>query len=169
MKVFVCIAIVIVLLAILIEVLRVAFLGSATAHIAHPSPNFRNLGTEVRPYSTLGPTAGRGLFALRDFAKGEVIERAPLLLFQDSEERPRSTLDEHLIGFDEDPNASAIGLGYFTMANHSDNLYNAELVSKYAKREVLLIATRNVRAGDEILTHYGDNYWGDNADRIDLV
>lgn len=150
----------------LLVILTVCLICASANHghppyLAVPPPNydrFRNMGTEVRSYSTLGPAAGRGLFALRDFAKGEVVERAPLLLFRDPSDRPVSTIDEHVILFDEDPEVSGIGLGYFSLTNHSESGQNAELVPNLARGDVSLVATRFIHAGEEILTHYGENY-----------
>lgn len=106
----------------------------------------------VRP----SPLGGRGVFAERPYAPGELIERAPVLVLP-AEQKPHiahTDLDNYYFEWNETGQGDiAIGLGHASIYNHS---YQPN--ARYAKhREGLFLEYRALCAiapGDEITVNY---------------
>lgn len=100
---------------------------------------------------------GRGVFALRNFKKGELIERCPVLVIPErhSEYILNTKLDHYAFDWDEDEDLALI-LGYGMIYNHSYSP-NARMVHDITKRVSDVIAYRAIKAGDEILINYNGN------------
>jgi len=103
---------------------------------------------------------GRGAFALKDYAKGDVIEICPGIL-QKTEEA-NGNIRDYLFRYDED--FSMVGFGYCSMYNHSDKP-NAtwEIIDD---EKIKIIVTKPISAGDEIFVSYGDEYWKTRTDYL---
>jgi SET domain-containing protein len=105
---------------------------------------------------------GRGVFAARHFAKGELIERAPVHVL--SMCQFCYIVNTFLINYcfvwgDE----MAVAFGTFFFLNHSYSP-NAQYVKRLDDRIIELFARRDIEAGEEIL----DNYNGDPEDDTPL-
>jgi SET domain-containing protein len=95
----------------------------------------------------------RGVFAFKNYKKGEVIEVCPCIA--DSTEIFDGVIGDYLFNYDDD--TSLVAFGYCSMYNHSDD-YNAlwEIISK---EKIKVYATKNITKGEEIFVSYGDAYW----------
>lgn len=105
------------------------------------------------------PTRGRGVQATRAFRKGEVIERAPVIVFPRADVRAleRTLLDDYWFWWDELHNAAALGCG--SLYNHACPA-NARYDRDLAARLLVFTAVRDIAVGDEITI----NYHGDPND-----
>lgn len=107
------------------------------------------------------PIHGRGMFATRNIKSGEVIETAPLILFDRSDVNKGSILLDYDLTVKD---KSAIMLGHASIYNHSDNA-NAEW--EYDSDPKLFItATRDIHVGEEIFVDYGQPYWAARTDKL---
>lgn len=104
-----------------------------------------------------GETDGRGLgvFATRDFAAGETIERTPCITFAAREWKPveKTILDEYGFLWGADLKDGALPLGYGAVYNHSFEP-NACYVRRLAASIMDFVAIRDIPAGAEIRTNY---------------
>ena len=96
---------------------------------------------------------GRGVFARRNIAKGELIESVPLLLMTADEyaEGPaNSPLKDYCFNWGE--NQVALALGYGSLYNHS---YKPNARYEDSGRDTkAFIAIRPINAGEEITINY---------------
>ncbi|MEH2241477.1 SET domain-containing protein [Nostoc sp.] len=96
---------------------------------------------------------GRGVFAQKRFLKGEIIERAPVVVIPAEQVE---FLDKTILGnyyYDWENQAAAIALGLMSLFNHSYDP-NTYYVKKFAEGEVELIAYRDIETGEEITANY---------------
>lgn len=109
------------------------------------------------------PGKGRGVFAAKDFKKGEIIECTPLILIPPEQVRfVKHTILSHYI-FALGARQCAIVLGYGSLYNHS---YQPNAVYTYLVEEQCFEfeALMDITSGQEITV----NYHGD-PDGKDLV
>jgi uncharacterized protein len=102
---------------------------------------------------------GRGVFAKRDFKKGEVIEECPLV----SDECDRivnGVMKDYL--FKVEGSKCGAAFGYCSMYNHADDC-SAEWAPIPEKSTLVITATRDIRAGEEITISYGSGYWSNRS------
>ena len=115
---------------------------------------------EIRPV----PGKGRGVFAARDLAEGEILDEAPVLLLsaEDAERLEGTALGTHYFHWDgdekEDGWLGALALGIVTLVNHSANA-NAGISQDYERQLLSLEALRPIAAGEEILIDYEVELW----------
>lgn len=96
---------------------------------------------------------GRGVFAQKRFLKGEVIERAPVVVIPAEQVQ---LIDQTVLAnyyYDWEDKAAANALGLLSLFNHSYRP-NTYYVKKFAEREVELIAYRDIEVGEEITANY---------------
>ena len=104
---------------------------------------------EPRP----SPRHGIGVFAKREIAKGDVVEHCPVLVLE--AEDARIATEGSLSGYvyDWEDGRSAVALGCGSLYNH-----DAEPSAQYRTgddgRSLLLVATRDIAAGEEITIDY---------------
>jgi SET domain-containing protein len=100
---------------------------------------------------------GRGVFASRDFARGEIIERAPVIQVSagDAELIQFTSLGDYT--FSGEDGTSLIALGYCSLYNHSRK-GNSDYVSN--DDCIVVVATKPIKAGEEITFDYG---WDDDG------
>ncbi len=96
---------------------------------------------------------GRGVFALRDFKKGELIERCPVLVIpgRHSQDILKTKLDHY--AFDWDNDDLALVLGYGMIYNHSYSP-NAKMIHNIGTRKSDVLAITPIKKGEEILVNY---------------
>ena len=101
------------------------------------------------------PNKGRGVFALRDIAGGELIERATVLIIPAREwSYLRNTiLNNYCYRFGPNQEHAALALGYGSLYNHS---YTPNAVYEVRDEEMVVQfnALRDIRAGEEITVNY---------------
>ena len=106
------------------------------------------------------PGRGRGVAAARAFRRGEVLERAPVLLLgrEVMANGLRGTrLDDYLFWWDDDHRA--IALGWISLCNHACPA-NAAFRLAHAAQLIVLEAASDIGSGEEVTI----NYHGDPAD-----
>lgn len=108
------------------------------------------------------PGKGRGIFATRDIAHGELIETAPVIIVPpDQVERIYGTvLEFYVFDWYQDASAFAVALGTASLYNHS-YLPNVRYDKRFDEGLIEFRAIRNVLAGEELVS----NYNGDPNDR----
>lgn len=118
----------------------------------------RNPQIEVKP-SPLLKGRERGLFATRNYAKGEIIEICPTLAMKDREIPPeKNIINEHLFKGNV-PGNSLLSLGYCSLINHSRKGQNCEWEVAKDDSFIKMIAIKDIKRGDELYSNYGSGYW----------
>lgn len=95
---------------------------------------------------------GRGVFAKRDFAKGELLEKAPILFLPRGEwpDLEKTVVYNYCFYWKED---YAIALGVGSLFNHSytpNSLYTTNMDDKTVDFRTL----KDIQAGEEITVNY---------------
>jgi uncharacterized protein len=113
--------------------------------------------TNASPRLTVqsSPRHGRGVFASKTFAAGEIVETCPMLVIP-ADDRPQ--VDATVLGgyyFEWDDGAGALPLGLGALYNHAvePNAY-AEIDTE--NETLSYIALRDIESGEEITISYGD-------------
>jgi len=100
------------------------------------------------------PGKGRGVFALKNFEAGDVIESAPVLVFTPKE---RKNLEKTLLNYYVYPWKSTRGasvvLGYGSLYNHSFSP-NADWKQNFKTRCMIYRAIKPIKIGEEITVNY---------------
>jgi hypothetical protein len=115
-------------------------------------------GLEVK----VSPTgAGRGVFATQAFAKGDEIERCPMLVADpDRGEDLESGAEGYVFGWGD--GRTALALGYGSLYNHR---YDSNATTTETGDELVITAVRKIKPGDEIYINYmgtaDDGVWFD--------
>ena len=109
---------------------------------------------------------GRGVFALRDIKKGEVIEVAPVVpVSKNAVTQDGEAPDGYLLEWDGnyEDEEYCMPLGYIMMYNHSDEP-NLHLEQDFDKYTMTATAMRDVKKGEELCWNYGcDKWWEEEA------
>ena len=110
---------------------------------------------------------GRGVFALRDIKKGEVIEVAPVVpVSKNSVVQNGDAPDGYLLEWDGnyEDEEYCMPLGYIMMYNHADEP-NLHLEQDYDKYTMTATAMRDVKKGEELCWNYGcDKWWEEETE-----
>lgn len=100
---------------------------------------------------------GRGVFARRDIAAGELIEVCPVIAMDGTDEQgllDRTRLFNYYFAWGQHEESAAVALGYGSLYNHSYHA-NADHVRDVAGGEIRIYACRAIREGEEITINYG--------------
>ena len=111
--------------------------------------------------SKLGPNVGLGLFAKIDFKKDDDIcayigDRVPTERYEEFDSDYRLEYNKTWTIDSTDPHSC---YGRYPNDPILINLVNAKLSKRMKKIEAFVKATKSIKAGDEILVAYGDEYW----------
>jgi len=104
------------------------------------------------------PGKGRCVFAARDIAKGALVLADPIILVpgEESDHTDLTVVGRYVFQWnDEDDLAVVLGLG--SLINHGLP-ENVALVSNYADQTMEFYATRDIKAGDELVYDYGHDH-----------
>lgn len=101
---------------------------------------------------------GLGVFAKKDIKKGELIEKAPLLLMPMKEFEHIKKTKLYYYFFEYSNSNFAIALGYASLYNHSYTP-NSRYYYNYSK-QLEIYAITDIKKGEEILFNY--NYYPDD-------
>jgi SET domain len=104
------------------------------------------------------PGKGRCVFAARDIAKGALVLADPIILVpgDESDHTDLTVVGRYVFQWnDEDDLAVVLGLG--SLINHGLP-ENVALVSNYAEMTMEFYATRDIKAGDELVYDYGHDH-----------
>ena len=132
-----------------------------------PPPPFAATSTHVLGDALLiaeTPGKGRGVFAARAFAAGEIIDTSPVVPLSAAESAniDGSILDYYV--FDWTPDGCfALALGAGSLFNHSFRP-NIVYEKRFAERLIVFRALRDIEAGEELKS----NYNGDPEEREPL-
>jgi SET domain-containing protein len=115
-------------------------------------PNSRNAALRL----TRG--RGRAVFARRKIARGEVIERAPVIVLPKKEWTiaRKTVLENYAFDWGENDEQAVIALGYVSIYNHSYSP-NAKLEQLPEEMMMEVTALRAIRAGEEVTINYNGN------------
>lgn len=97
---------------------------------------------------------GRGVFATRRFAEGDVVETCPTVQAADAE--ITGVLRDYVFTSVNDDDI-VLALGYGMLYNHSPEP-NLEYVQDDPST-ITFLALRTVRPGDELTIDYGEEWW----------
>lgn len=99
---------------------------------------------------------GKGIFATKDIKKDEVIEVCPIIILnqEDTKIIDNTSLYNYYFGWRN--NGSAIVLGYGSIYNHSYQP-NARYNRDFINNNVIFIAIKPIRKGEEITVNYNGN------------
>jgi len=108
------------------------------------------------------PGRGRGVFATRAFARGELVEVAPVLVLPAAQQDrlDQTVLDSYVFGWGD---SIAIAFGYGSLYNHSWTP-NLEYRKRLAQACIEFVAITDIVLGAEFFT----NYTASNPHRSDL-
>ena len=98
---------------------------------------------------------GRGMFADRKFLKGELIERAPVVVIDEKKwpNAAKTILSDYAFDWGEKDEHAAIALGYISIYNHSYSP-NAQLEQMLDELMMEIIAIKDIQRGEEITINY---------------
>src|SRR3990167_11036655 len=97
---------------------------------------------------------GRGIFALKDFKKGEIIESAPVLTFSPKERRhlEKTSLSHYIYPWRSTRGASLV-FGYGSVYNHAFSP-NADWKQNFSNTTMVYRAIKEIKKGEEITVNY---------------
>ena len=98
---------------------------------------------------------GRAMFASRNFLKGELIERAPVIPINEKQwpNAEKTILSDYAFDWGKDDEHAAIALGYASIYNHSYSP-NAQLEELLDELMMEVVAIRDIQPGEEITINY---------------
>jgi hypothetical protein len=99
------------------------------------------------------PGRGRGVFATRGFAQGDLVETAPVLVLPPSEQDrlDGTVLDWYVFGWRD---TVALALGYGSLYNHAWEP-NLDYRKRFDLCVIELVAICEIKAGEELTINYG--------------
>src|SRR5215510_13553299 len=108
---------------------------------------------------------GRGMFASRAFLKGELIERAPVVVINEKQwpATEKTILSDYAFDWGEKDEHAAIALGYISIYNHS-YAPNAQLEQMLDELMMEIIAIKDIEADEEITINYNGD--PENQDQL---
>ena len=101
------------------------------------------------------PNKGRGVFALKDFAEGELIESCPVIALpaHDRVVVDTTPLYNYYFSWGPDLTGAALCLGLESLYNHSYTP-NPKYIKDFARQQIDFVALRAISAGEEIAVNY---------------
>lgn len=104
---------------------------------------------------SLIPNSGRGVFANKDFKKGEIVEVCPLI--SDKDENIKNSVVKNYTFKNKFKDEEVLVFGLCSMYNHSDN--NNIEHDQDGKGNMIYTAGRDIKKGEELYVNYGQKYW----------
>ena len=97
---------------------------------------------------------GRGVFALKDFEIGEIIEKAPIINITPKERKhcEKTVLNLYIYPW-RSTRSGSIVLGYGSIYNHSFNP-NADWKQNFKEENMIYRALKDITKGEEITVNY---------------
>lgn len=117
----------------------------------------KNPHVEVKP-SPLLKNKGRGLFTTKSYKEGDIIEVCPTLTMKKSDISKDNIINEHLFKGNK-PGNNILALGYCTLINHSRDKQNCTWEVADDDSFIKMIATKDIKCGEELYSNYGAGYW----------
>jgi uncharacterized protein len=100
------------------------------------------------------PGKGRGVFALRNFSVGDIIESAPAMAFTPKERKllEKTAMNSYIYPW-RSTRSAAVVFGYGSIYNHSYDP-NADWKQNFKTTSMIYRAVKPIKAGDEITVNY---------------
>jgi len=108
------------------------------------------------------PFKANGLFASKDFKKGETIEVCPVLKIDSKINN--NIINDYIFKSNNDNKHNLLAMGYCGLINHSKNDINVKWYVSKNNKTIRFYCIKNIKKGDELLTNYGENYWKHRKD-----
>ncbi len=104
------------------------------------------------------PGKGRGVFAQRNFKKGEVIESCPVIVLpaKELDTLELTQLYNYYFAWGPDSKDAAIALGYGSLYNHS-YMPNARYYKDFDNSLLKYVCIRDIQEDEEITINYNCN------------
>lgn len=101
------------------------------------------------------PEKGRGVFAGKDFRKGQVIEKCHVIVLptRDMDILDKTKLYDYYFLWGKKLNQAAIVLGYGELYNHSYKS-NASFRCDMKNNRMVFVSVRDIKKGEEITINY---------------
>lgn len=97
---------------------------------------------------------GRGVFARKRLTSGELVESSPFIVIPPRDDSRLSDTIVESYWFEVKGKWSAIGLGFTSLYNHSEEPNATFLVSK-KRRTITIKAIKSIKRDEEITINYG--------------
>ena len=104
---------------------------------------------------SLIPNSGRGVFANKNFKKGEIVEVCPLI--SDKRSNINKSIIKDYTFKNKFKDEEVIVFGLCSIYNHSDN--NNIHHDQDGNDNMIYTAVRDINKGEELYVNYGVNYW----------
>jgi SET domain-containing protein len=101
----------------------------------------------------------RGLFARKNYKKGDIIENCPTLKMGRNDLPNKNNILHHHFFKAHDLNYSLVSLGYCSIINHSNDKQNCTWRVSKDDNNIIMYAIKDIKKGEELYSNYGDNYW----------
>jgi hypothetical protein len=118
------------------------------------------------------PKAGKGLFSLRTFTRGDIIceYEGEVVPWSECERRSDDGHEGYAVFITKNRCIDAFFTPWAAGRYANDargigrvsglrNNAHYEIQSRKGEKRVFIVATRTIRSGEEVFVHYGDDYW----------
>jgi len=109
---------------------------------------------------------GVGVFAVKAIKKNEVLEEDYYIILKGDWHKLPNLMQEYIFGWTKDlpdsKSKAALVFGNGALYNSSPNP-NADWQTNINRDRFIYYATQNIKAGEEIMVDYGDEYWESNS------
>lgn len=113
--------------------------------------------TMILPFLTIASSEkkGRGVYCTEPIEKGTIIEIAPVIVLNPTERASveKTILHDYIFEWGEDNKSAAVGLGYISMYNHS-NQPNCAYQMDYDNQTISVITLSTISMGEELCINY---------------
>lgn len=134
--------------------------------------NFEEIELEEEDYLFIEaskiPNAGNGLFTCIEIHQGEIIARYKGETISTKEAKKREALGVNQYFMTLNTGEIFDALNHFSFAKFANDakgtqFKNNAIISLNDEDEIILIASKKIKEGEEILTSYGSEYWNTRA------
>ena len=128
--------------------------------------SFQQLNVEVKKSPYLNYKS-RGLFATKDYKKGDIIEECPTLIIDDKTYKKtiNTIYSDHYFKGNIGKN-QLLSLGYCSIINHSDEKQNCSWLVSDDDEKITVYAIKNINKGEELFSNYGKLYWKSRSNKV---
>ena len=102
---------------------------------------------------------GLGVFALQQIEKGETIERCAYIVIDDDDLQEDNRLNDYLFTSPDCKTDYLVMMGAGMLFNHGAPGNCEWEIDSTDNRFVIFLATKTIKASEEILHDYGTEYW----------
>lgn len=102
--------------------------------------------------------AGRGVFANKNYKKGEIVETSPYIILDKNTINTENLIQDYVFDHLTDSSKKILVFGYGSMYNHSTN-YNIDYEPDINNQCMIYIANKDIIKGNELFINYGEDYW----------